>query len=257
MKLKTVVVEDEILGQDVILSILKNYCDQDIEIVGVTTTVEDSVNVIRNTRPHLVFLDIRLGTNDQGAFDILKTLGSINFKIVFTTSSIESSNILVAVNKYGAKKYLLKPLEIDEVIDVVASIKNEVFSQSVNDELIQLKEMIQTIRPVDSPNLIQLPVRNGFQCINSEDLIMLRSNSNSTILFLASGETVTSTKNLHHFETTLPAHRFIRVSKSHIINLDHVTRYTIEDGGTIFLSQNCSAAISAKYRTYFMSFFNK
>ncbi len=41
MKLKTIIVEDELLGQKVLSAILTRFCSDTVEIVDITANVED------------------------------------------------------------------------------------------------------------------------------------------------------------------------------------------------------------------------
>lgn len=250
MKLRTIIVEDEVLGQEVLTTILKDYCSDSIELLDVTDNVEKSIQAIKQNNPQLVFLDIMLGNNDNGAFDILKSLDRIDFKVVFTTSSEQSEHILKALNKYGAKKYLLKPLDIDEVVAAVELVKSEAKSQSLEDELRRIKKLINSIGHPEV-HKVQIAVRNGVQFVQSTEIIMFRSNHNSTLVFLSNGETITTSKNLKHFEEQLLGEVFIRVSKSYIVNIHHVERFCTEDGGTIYLHGGCTAALSDSFNKKF------
>jgi len=251
MKLKTIIVEDELLGQKVLSAILNRFCSDTVEIVDITTSVEDSLNSIRQNKPHLVFLDIKLGNNDEGAFDILKNLENIDFKIVFTTSSEQPANILRALNKYSARKYLLKPLDISDVLEAVEIVKREIKNLALEDELAGIKKLLTSIGHAENQHKLHLPVKNGFQCVPHDEIIMLRSNQNSTLVFLINGDNLATSKNLKHFEEEFSGEVFIRVSKSFIININHVERYSNEDGGTIFLRGGCTAALSETYSKKF------
>jgi len=250
MKLRTIIVEDEVLGQEVLTAILNNYCGDSIELMDVTDSVEKSIQAIKQKNPQLVFLDIMLGNNDNGAFDILKSLDRIDFKVVFTTSSEQSEHILKALNKYGARKYLLKPLDIDDVMAAVELVKSETKTQNLEDELSRIKKLINSISHPEV-HKVQISVKNGVQFVQSTEIIMFRSNHNSTLIFLTNGETITTSKNLKHFEEQLSGEVFIRVSKSYIVNINHVERFCNEDGGTIYLRGSCTAALSDSFNKKF------
>ena len=130
MKIKAIIVEDEPLGQKVLSGILQNFCSETVEIADITANVEDSVKSIKKNKPQLVFLDIVLGNNDNGAFDILGNLEKIDFQIIFTTSSQIPKDILRALNKYSTRRYLLKPLDVDDVVEAVECVKNEINSRA-------------------------------------------------------------------------------------------------------------------------------
>ncbi len=251
MKLKTVIVEDEVLGQEVILGILKNYCSDTIEIVGIAGTVDEAIEIINSKHPHLIFLDVKLGADNQGAFNILKALKKIDFKIIFTTSSEQSGDILQAVNKYAAKKYLLKPLDIDEVIEAVALVKNEIESSATSNDFDEIKHLIHGFHSSETKPRLRIPVKNGFQYISCEEIIMLRSQKNSSLIFSLNSDALASSKSLRYFSALLPEHDFIQVSRSHFININHVIRFSNEDGGTIYLKNECTAPLSLKYKDTF------
>jgi hypothetical protein len=55
MKLKTIIVEDEVFGQEALVGILTHYCNDTVEIIDQVETVSDAVSSIKNNNPHLVF----------------------------------------------------------------------------------------------------------------------------------------------------------------------------------------------------------
>jgi len=251
MKLRAIIVEDEKLGQEALAGILRQYCRDSVEIVDQVETVEQAVSSIKNKKPHLVFLDITLCGNTNGAFDILNAFSTVDFSVVFTTSSNQPESILRALNQYGVKKYLLKPLSIDDVVDSVSIALAEWESKSLESEMHEIKKLISSFSLSKNHDKLRLPVKQGFRCIRYDEIIMLRSSSNNSWLFLTSGENLKNSKSLKYFEGELPRNTFVRVSKSYIININHVDGYSKEDGGTINLSSNCFAALSDKYRDDF------
>lgn len=60
----------------------------------------------------LIFMDIQL--KDGSGFDILKNLGKINSKIIFTTAF---DNYAIKAFKFSALDYLLKLIEINELLN--------------------------------------------------------------------------------------------------------------------------------------------
>lgn len=251
MKLKTIIVEDEILGQEALEGILHHYCSDTVEVVDKVATVDDTITSIKKHKPHLLCLDITLCGNENGAFDILYALNKIDFTVIFTTSSNQPESILKAVNEFGVQKYLLKPLGIDDVVDAVEIAIKEQKSKSLENEVSEIKTLINAIKPLGSHNKLRIPVKSGFQCVEHEKVIMIRSASSNSMIFLVSGEPITNPRSLKFFEQELPADKFIRVSKSYIVNIDHVQGYNKEDGGTINLTNDCFAALSDKYSERF------
>lgn len=256
MKLKTIIVEDEILGQEALCGILEMYCADKVDVVEVVATVKDAIRSIQNNSPDLVFLDIKLGSCEDGAFEVLETLGHVDFALVFTTSSNQPESILKALNKYGVIKYILKPLEIDEVIQSVNMAMDARAKRSLETQIDQIRNLLDVISVTGVRNTIQIPLGQGFRCLKYEEIIMIRGMSNHTLIFLTSGESLENTNSLKFYSANLPTGKFIRVSKSYIINLEHVESFSKKEGGTILLSGACSAKLSSNHRKDFFKALN-
>ncbi|MEA3444216.1 MAG: LytTR family DNA-binding domain-containing protein [Bacteroidota bacterium] len=253
MKLKTIIVEDEEMGQMALISILNRYCADDVEVVGIAANVEEAIRLIKTSNPSLLFLDIKLADADNGAFEILKAIPKKNFSIIFTTGTKQSDKILQALNQYKAIKYLLKPLDIDEVQEGVFLAKNKKTNSKMEESLNNMNEILSSLQARKSNIKIGIPIKGGVQYVWSNEIIMFRANANNCLVYIEESNSVKSTRNLKYFDLNLPDKEFKRVSKSHIVNLYHVERITTEDGGTIFLSQKCTAPLGGSYITGFYS----
>lgn len=256
MKLKTIIVEDEHLWQRALINILTQHCRDTVEIVDVTDTIEQSVDSIKKHKPQLVFLDIKLGDHDEGAFQILKSLEKLDFVIVFTTVYETPSKILTALNQFGATKYLVKPLKNEDVVEAVNYATTVSTSSAKTKGADSLKKILADYIVNEPPARLQIPQKNGFQYVPYSSIIMLRSDGNTTMIFPTSSEIVSSSKNLKYFEEALPKRLFMRVSRSYIINLEHVLSYSNEDGGTIYLSGDCYAPLSKNLKDAFFDALN-
>jgi two-component system, LytTR family, response regulator len=256
MKLKTIIVEDEHIWQRALINILTQHCKDTVEIVDVTSAIEQSVDSIKKHKPQLIFLDIKLGDHDEGAFQILKSLDSLDFKIVFTTIYDTPSKILTALNQFGAVKYLVKPLKSEDVEDAVNFALSGIKSEKNNNDSEILKKMLAGYIINEPPARLQIPHKNGFQYVPYSAIIMLRSDGNSTLIFTTDNKTINSSKNLKYFESALPEKIFSKVSRSYLINIGHVQGFSNEDGGTIFLTGDCYAPLSKNLRDAFFTALN-
>jgi len=81
--IRTLVVDDEPLARSNITVMLR--LDAQIKIVGECTSGKEALAEIRNTKPHLVFLDVQMPECD--GFDVLERLGQeIPPAVVFVTA---------------------------------------------------------------------------------------------------------------------------------------------------------------------------
>ncbi len=95
---------------------LGKYCPQ-IEIVGVADTLETAVTTISSLRPDVVFLDIELP--DGSGFKVLDRLPNLSFSVIFVTAY---EHYALKALKRSALDYLLKPLDIDDLVTAVQKL---------------------------------------------------------------------------------------------------------------------------------------
>ncbi len=82
----------------------------------------------------------------------------------------------------------------------------------------------------------------------------LQGNGNFTDLYLANGSKKMVCRFLKHFSEILPF-PFIRVHKSHIINVNHVRAYHKGSGGYVTLDNGAEVEISPAYKEEFLKAF--
>ncbi len=222
MKLNAVLVDDEKLSRDILKNYLNKYCPN-VTIVAEATQVDEALEVVRKTDLDILFLDVEMpfGT----AFDLLDKLGVRDFETVFVTAYDQYAK--EALNQQAAY-YLLKPIEIDELIkavDVVTSIKRK-----ERDIQVDLK-----LNPLNNSQLhdkITVPTLEGFEVLPIKDIKYCIADDNYTRIFLEKGEKLVS-KTLKHFEDLLADKGFCRIHKSYLINTAHVTAYKKGKGGSV------------------------
>ena len=68
---RAVVVDDEPAARDVVITLLADH--RDVAVIGEATNGREAVELVRRTRPDLVFLDIQMP--DLDGFGVLEALG--------------------------------------------------------------------------------------------------------------------------------------------------------------------------------------
>ncbi|PQJ31266.1 DNA-binding response regulator [Nonlabens arenilitoris] len=224
MNLKAIIVEDEQISREILKKYLSKYCPN-VTILAEASNVDEALQLLRKTEIDLLFLDVEMpfGT----AFDLLDRLGNRDFETVFVTAYDQYAK--EALNQQAAY-YLLKPIEIDELIkavDIVKSIKER--EEEVNIGL-SIKEQSNS----QLNDKITIPTQEGFEVIPVKDIIYCTADDNYTNVYLSHKHKLVS-KTLKHFEDMLTDKGFCRIHKSHLINASHVTAYKKGKGGSVIL----------------------
>ena len=107
--LKAIIIDDEPKGRSILQQLLALHAPK-ITVVSTAANAEEGLKLIDLHNPDVVFLDIEMP--GKSGFELLREIGSINFKVVFVSAHNHYS--LKAI-KFHAFDYLLKPIDLDEL----------------------------------------------------------------------------------------------------------------------------------------------
>lgn len=234
MKLKTILVDDEILNLKNLEVILNNNF-QEIEIIGMFQSVADAKKFIENNTIDLLFLDISMPI--ENGFDLLNYFPDRNFKVVFVTAHEEYAINAIRV---GAVDYILKPILISELKVAIESVKKQF---STNEE-------------IEVSNKITLSYEGGKSIIDSDEILYIKGDDNISTIYLSKNRKITISKTLKYFEDLLDSN-FIRIHKSYILNLKFASRIISKEVHFIELEDGTQLPISRRNYSKVNEVFNK
>jgi two-component system LytT family response regulator len=243
-KIRSVIVEDEPAAREVLRNYLSKYCPQ-VEIVGEAQNSREAVPLLHQLQPQLVFLDVEMPFGN--AFDVLEACGDLYFETIFVTAFSEYS--LKALNR-SAAYYLLKPISIEELILAVNKVQQQLLNREVFNRNRVIVENFREPKP--EKQQVILPTMEGFEIVKMSDIVRLKGNGNFTDLYLADGTKKMACRFLKHFSEMLPL-PFLRVHKSHIVNLGCVKMYN--KGGYLTLEDGAEVEVSPTYKEEFLKHF--
>lgn len=245
-KITCVIVEDELSAREALKAYLGKYCPQ-VQLLGEAPDARQAVDMLHQLKPQLVFLDVELPFGN--AFDILEGCRDLYFETIFVTAFSEYS--LRALNQ-SAAYYLLKPLSIEELIVAVNKVHQHIFNKEVFN---RNQVVVQNFREqTPEKRQVILPTLDGFEVIRMEQILRLQGNGNFTDVYLNDGKKKMACRFLKHYAEILP-YPFLRVHKSHIINIDYVNSYHKGQGGYVVLQDETEILISANYKEEFLKLF--
>jgi two-component system LytT family response regulator len=240
--LQILLVDDEKDALEALEWKLNNY----IENVNVTTCDSPlkAVDLINNTKPDVVFLDIQMPEMD--GFSLIEALEFRDFNLIFTTAHDEFA--LKAI-KVSAIDYLLKPVDKDELLAAMKKIK-----KSKKNNLLENKLHLLLNNLNDNNDKINISADGKVYLLEKEDVIMLKSDKSYTTIFLKSEQQIVVSKTLKEVEKKFQFPEFFRVHNSYLINLNHVKEYLKGLGGELIMTNGLTASISRNRKT---ELFNK
>ena len=246
LKIKSIIVEDELSAREVLKSYLTKYCPQ-VEIIGEAHNAKEAIPLLHDLQAQLVFLDVEMPFGN--AFDVLDACKDIYFETVFVTAYSEYS--LRALNQ-SACYYLLKPVSIEELIIAVNKVQEHIINSEIVNRNRILMENFHEPRP--EKQQVILPTLEGFEVVKMANIIRLQGNGNFTDIYLNNKTKKMVCRFLKHFEEILPS-PFIRIHKSHIVNVNYVKSYHKNSGGYVVLEDGNEIEISSGYKDAFLEMF--
>ena len=222
MKLKAIVVDDEDLARKNLTMLLHEYCEE-VEVIGDAGNINTAKEKIEALKPDVVFLDIRMPSGSEG-FDLLDNIENREFLVVFVTAFKDYA--LRAFNA-NAIHYVLKPVDIDDLIHAVNKIKEarSTFSENPGNfdtYFESIKNLSNSMESQGYGNKVAISHTKGIKLIEINDIMYLEASGNCTVLYFADGTRYLDTRTLKIYEGILTPAIFYRIHKSHIVNMDYL-----------------------------------
>jgi two-component system LytT family response regulator len=245
--INAILIDDECDGLEDLQEAIVKYC-KEINIVGVYTNPTDALQAIAQVKPNLVFLDVQMP--GMSGFELLERLSPVSFEVIFVSAF---DRYAIKAIRFSALDYLLKPIDIDELIRAVARVKERKpetkFSiQSALHNASSRSNMIEQVA---------VPSATGIDLFQTKDIIYCKADGCYTVLYLTGKKSKLVTRVLKDFDDFLSESGFFRVHNSFLINLQHVKRYVRGEGGYVVLTDDHQVDISRRRKEEFLSILHK
>lgn len=238
--IKAVIVDDDYYSRLILREIIRKNIDN-IELAGEAGSVDEGLQIIENSKPDLVLLDISMP--DGTGFDLLDKIQKIDFKVIFITAY---SEFAIKAFKYSAFDYLMKPISSQDLIAAISRIPKTGKVDNTN----AYKALKTNLLSNSESGLktIALPDQNGFAIIEVDKIIRCEGLRNYTRIIFKEEEEKVVSRTLLEFENLLTPLGFIRIHRSHLVNLANVVRYIKAQGGLVELKTGELLKVSIKYK---------
>lgn len=208
------IVEDEKLASKK-LEVLIDKLIPEYNIVGITKSIKNATEIIKNNKIDLGFFDIQI--EDGLSFDIFDNI-EIKFPIIFTTAY---NDYAIKAFKLNSIDYLLKPISEDELKNALNKFnehwnKNETkLSPSVIEEI---KELMQG----NNKDRFTIKTGNKIKIINTKDICYFFSQDKGTYAKTIDNKDNLLDYTLENIYPLLNKNEFFKISRKYIININHI-----------------------------------
>ncbi|WP_430411570.1 LytR/AlgR family response regulator transcription factor [Kordia sp.] len=198
-----IIVEDSRLARNELKVLLKKH--PQIELVGEAENVDKAYELINETQPKVLFLDINMP--EKNGFELLEMLDNVPLTI-FTTAYDEYA---IKSFEYNAFDYLLKPINQDR------------FSKTIEKVIVSIEKEKSEEKPFELHR--QIFIKDGENCwlIKISEIAVFEIVGNYTRVYFENHKPLIY-KSLNQIEAKLPEATFFRANRQQIINLTHIEK---------------------------------
>jgi|SRR5581483_2911731 len=255
MSLRTYIVDDEPLARDRIRALLERHAD--VEICGEANNGSDAVGEIRELRPDLVFLDVRMPGLD--GFGVLRQIANdpATPVIIFVTAY---DRYAVEAFTACALDFLLKPFNRARFEQALSRAKAALRSRDMQAEFrARLVELLADVRngsQFSSRIVVKADGKHVFVPVS--ELRWVQAEGDYARLHVRKGSYLIRER-MNTVESRLDPSRFLRIHRSTIVNLDHILEAHPGVGGDyiVRLDDGTDLSVSRSYRVNIQKFLDQ
>lgn len=244
MTIQTLIVDDEPLARERLRSFLE--ASADIEIVGECGDGRQAVETITAQPPDLVFLDIQMPELD--GFAVLEALGDGPLPVVVFVTAYD--RYALKAFEVHAVDYLLKPFDRERFETALGRAVERVRARKKGDVNEQLANLLADLRPKAKPaDRLIIKSEGRVLFLRMEEIDWVEAADNYVSLHVGT-ESHLLRETMGALESRLPADRFLRISRSTMVNIERIKELQPMFHGeyTVILRNGTRLTLSRGYR---------
>ncbi len=249
--IRALIVDDEPLARRALRTLLAD--EPSVHLVGEARDGPEAITALRRLQPELVFLDVRLP--GASGLEVLEQ-AQADVRVIFTTAH---DDYAIAAFELGAIDYLRKPFGRERLMRAVARARPQVLaarrthgaSAPLADQLRYAGDHELPRRRIfvrDEGTVLPLRCEEIVRCESDGDYVVVHARGRQFPVYL----------NLADLVLQLDSEQFVRVHRSHLVNLDHVASVaphdpsrlavTMKDGSQVVASRSGTQLLRRRYR---------
>ena len=216
--MKVLIIEDE---QPAALQLKKmlTQTDPSVSVIEIIDSVESSVKWLQTfPAPDAIFMDIQIA--DGLSFDIFNQI-TITSPVVFTTAFDQYA---IKAFKVNAVDYLLKPIDTDELVEVLDKLKKKRAELASFDNGEFLKNLLQDFPIKEYKHRFLIKNGQNLTSIDVSDIAYFFSEDGINQFYVFSNKKHIVENTLDELESFLNPKDFFRINRKLIVNINAIQK---------------------------------
>ncbi|HZR20454.1 MAG TPA: LytTR family DNA-binding domain-containing protein [Verrucomicrobiae bacterium] len=216
MKIRALIVDDEPLARQRVRLLLGE--ESDVEVVGESRDGFEAVDQIQGTRPDLVLLDVQMP--DMDGFEVLRRVPQALLPVVIFTTAYDQHALRAF--EVSALDYLLKPFKPTRFKEAIQRARDLIANKQAGVAARGLLALLGQ-SPAPAGQLTRLAVKTPGKVTFVElDQIQAIEAAGKYAVVHVGKENHVLRETMSSLESHLSPQRFLRISRSVIVNLDQI-----------------------------------
>ena len=241
--IRAVIVDDEAPARRRLRRLVEE--EPDVVVVSECADGQEAVRAVAETRPDLLFLDIRMPA--MSGLDVLKSVGPDRVPAVVLVTAL--SDHALEAYELRAIDYLVKPFTRARFAETMTRVRRLLSRGASHDDLLRdLDALLRVERErADRDLLLSVRIEGRLILLRQRRIVRVEGAGRSIRIHTEDGDYL-QRGSLTEVAERLDAKRFMRVHNSHIVNLDCVRevrpyghgdyRLLLDDGSVVPVSRS-------------------
>jgi len=247
MTIRALIVDDEAPARDLIATLLRD--EPDLEVVGECNNGRDAIAAIQRLSPDLVFLDVQMPGLD--GFGVLAELQTERLPLVVFVTAFDRHAIRAF--EVHALDYLLKPFEYDRLRQAVRHARTQLAQGPDAADQTRLISLLEELHNRgQSWNRLAIRDAGRIVFLQPDQIDWIEAEGNYVRLHVGK-ESHLLRETMTAIEARLASRKFLRVSRSTIVNLERVVEWQplFHGDSVVILRDGTRLTVSRVYRESF------
>ena len=225
MKIRVLIVDDEQLARQRVRLLLGE--EPDVEVIGESGDGFEAVHQISETKPDLVFLDVQMPEMD--GFEVLRQVPQAWLPVVIFTTAYDQHALRAF--EVRALDYLLKPFKPTRFKDAVQRARDLIANKHAGLAVVHARGLLALLGqpPAPAGQLARLAVKTPDKVtfVELDQVQAIEAAGKYAVVHVGGSPHGPQTNHvlretMSSLESHLPPQRFLRISRSVIVNLDQI-----------------------------------
>jgi len=218
MRITTVIADDERPARDELAYLLKDF--PDIEVLGQARNGVETVALVRELNPQLVFLDVEMPGLD--GLGVIKKLVEKKVRLPYFVFVTAYDQYAVRAFEVSALDYLLKPIARSRLERAIEKVRRAMeATESTQEKLDRLMKLFEE-RPIPQKSKLVVRSAGRLSLVDSDEVIYASIEDGVISIVTRELEGHSNFRTMEELQANLDPRTFWRVHRSYLINTNRI-----------------------------------